>query len=160
MGNSSTEWIDESSEDQILENRKVEPGDLLRLVQGSEWLVFAAQELGRLFGHKDLLGRLEILRVRVAKGIKPDLVKLVKLEGVGRVRARMLYTAGLKTVENIKERSLTELMSIPTIGPSLAKRIKEQAGGLIKADEWERAKTSRPSEVEQQAMLTEYEDSP
>ncbi|HEY5620295.1 MAG TPA: DEAD/DEAH box helicase [Candidatus Bathyarchaeia archaeon] len=152
------DWISESSEDQILENRKVEPGDLLRLVQGSEWLVFAAQELGRLFGHKDLLGPLEVLRVRVAKGVKQELVKLVSLEGVGRVRARMLYIAGLKTVEDIKERSLTDLMSIPTIGPSLAKKIKEQAGGLIKAEEWERAKTIKPSDVEQQAMLTEYED--
>ncbi len=152
------DWISEESEDQILENRKVEPGDLLRLVQGSEWLVFAAQELGRLFGHKDLLGPLEVLRVRVAKGVKQELVKLVSLEGVGRVRARMLHAAGLKTVEDIKERSLTDLMSVPTIGPSLAKKIKEQAGGLIKAEEWEKAKTIKPSDVEQQAMLTEYED--
>ncbi len=152
------DWATESSEDQILETRKVEPGDLLRLVQGSEWLVFAAQELGRLFGHKDLLAPLEVLRVRVAKGVKPELVKLVALEGVGRVRARMLYSVGVKTVEDIKERSLTELMSVPTIGPALAKRIKEQAGGLIKTEEWEKAKSVKPHEVEQQAMLTEYED--
>ncbi len=47
-----SDWIDERTEDQILETRKVEPGDLLRLVQGSEWLILATQELGRLFGHK------------------------------------------------------------------------------------------------------------
>ena len=70
----------------------------------------------------------------------------------------MLYRAGLKTVEDIKERSLTELTAIPTIGPSLAKKIKEQAGGLIKADEWENAKKAKPSDVEQQVRLTEYED--
>ena len=153
------DWINESTEDQILETRKVEPGDLLRLVQGSEWMVFASQELGRLFGHKDLLAPMEMLRVRVSKGVKPELVKLVSLEGVGRVRARMLYTAGLKTIDDIKERSLTELTAIPTIGPSLAKKIKEQAGGLIKADEWEKAKTAKPSSTEQQqAMLSEYEE--
>ena len=71
----------------------------------------------------------------------------------------MLYDAGLKTIEDIKERSLEQLMSIRTIGPSLAKKIKEQAGGLIKADEWEKAKNAKPLEVEQQAVLTEYEDS-
>src|SRR6266702_3500118 len=125
-----TDWVNEFTEDQILETRKVEPGDLLRLVQGTEWLVFAKQEL----------------------------VKLVGLEGVGRVRARMLYNSGLKSIDDIKERSLTELTSIPTIGPSLAKRIKEQAGGLIKAEEWEKAKSTKPAEVEQQIMLTEYED--
>jgi len=154
-----SDWIDERTEDQILETRKVEPGDLLRLVQGSEWLILATQELGRLFGHKDLLAPLEMLKVRLAKGVRPELVKLTTLEGVGRVRARMLYDAGLKTIEDIKERSLEQLMSIRTIGPSLAKKIKEQAGGLIKADEWEKAKNAKPSEVEQQAVLTEYEDS-
>jgi helicase len=153
-----TDWINEYTEDQILETRKVEPGDLLRLVQGTEWLVFAAQELGRLFGHKDLLAPMEMLRVRVSKGVKSELVKLVGLEGVGRVRARMLYSAGLKSIDDIKERSLTELTSIPSIGPSLAKRIKEQAGGLIKAEEWEKAKSTKSSEAEQQVMLTEYED--
>ncbi len=71
----------------------------------------------------------------------------------------MLYDAGLKTIEDVKERSLEQLMSIRTIGPSLAKKIKEQAGGLIKADEWEKAKNAKQSEVEQQAILTEYEDS-
>jgi ATP-dependent DNA helicase len=154
-----SDWIDERTEDQILETRKVEPGDLLRLVQGSEWLILATQELGRLFGHKDLLAPLEMLKVRLAKGVRPELVKLTTLEGVGRVRARMLYDTGLKTIEDIKERSLEQLMSIRTIGPSLAKKIKEQAGGLIKADEWEKAKNAKPSEVEQQAVLTEYEDS-
>ncbi len=153
-----SDWISEFTEDQILETRKVEPGDLLRLVQGTEWLVFAAQELARLFGHKDLLARMEMLRVRVSKGVKPELVKLVGLDGVGRVRARMMYSAGLKSIDDIKERSLTELTSIPTIGPSLAKRIKEQAGGLIKAEEWEKAKSTRPAETVQQIMLTEYED--
>jgi helicase len=153
-----SDWISEFTEDQILETRKVEPGDLLRLVQGTEWLVFAAQELARLFGHKDLLPNMEMLRVRVSKGVKPELVKLVGLEGVGRVRARMMYNAGLKSIDDIKERSLTELTSIPTIGPSLAKKIKEQAGGLIKAEEWEKAKLTKPPEVEQQIMLTEYED--
>jgi helicase len=152
------DWIDERTEDQILETRKVEPGDLLRLVQGSEWLIFATQELGRLFGHKDLLAPLEMLKVRLAKGVRPELVKLTTLDGVGRVRARMLYDAGLKSIDDIKERSLEQLMSIRTIGPSLAKRIKEQAGGLIKADEWEKAKKAKPSDVEQQVVLTEYED--
>ena len=150
------DWIDEASEEQILELRKFEPGDLARLVQGSEWLIYASQELARLFGHRDLAAPLEVLRVRVSKGVRTELVKLVALEGVGRVRARMLYNAGFKSVEDIKQRSLTELMTVPTIGPALAKRIKEQAGGLIHADEWEKAKTAKPSDVQEQTVLTEY----
>ncbi len=150
------DWVDEASEEQILELRKVEPGDLARLVQGVEWLVYASQELARLFGHRDLASPMHILRTRVSKGVRLELVKLVGLEGVGRVRARRLYESGFKSVEDIKERSLTELMTVSTIGPALAKRIKEQAGGLIKADEWERAKAAKPSEIQQQTVLTEY----
>src|SRR5439155_428822 len=69
------------------------------------------------------------------------------------------FLSGLKSIDDIKERSLTELTSIPTIGPSLAKRIKEQAGGLIKADEWEKAKSTKSTDAEQQqVVLTDYED--
>src|SRR5207237_9219814 len=100
---------------------------------------------------------MEMLRVRVSKGVKPELVKLVGLEGVGRVRARMMYSAGLKSIDDIKERSLTELTSIPTIGPSLAKRIKEQAGGVIKAGEGEKEKGNKAAEVELACRRAEYE---
>src|SRR5207244_10207008 len=102
-------WKNQFNQNQNLETRKVEPGDLLRLGQGTEWLVFAAQELARLFGHNDLLAHMEMLRVRVSKGVKPELVKLVGLEGVGRVRARMMYRAGLKSIDDVKARSVTEV---------------------------------------------------
>src|SRR5207247_11183707 len=92
-----TDWVNEFTEDQILETRKVEPGDLLRLVQGTEWLVFAAQELGRLFGHKDLLAPMEMLRVRVAKGVKQELVTLVGMDVVGRGAAGMLLNEVVRT---------------------------------------------------------------
>jgi hypothetical protein len=46
-------------------------------------------------------------------------------------------------------------MNVPLIGPSLAKKIKEQVGGLIKAEEWETLK-AKGAETTEQSLLTDY----
>jgi hypothetical protein len=48
-------------------------------------------------------------------------------------------------------------MSIPLIGPTLAKKIKEQVGGLIKAEEWETLK-SKSTQTTEQSLLTDYKE--
>ncbi len=78
---------------------------------------------------------------------------LVKLEGVGRVRGRIIYDAGYKTAEEIKRVPLDILASLPSIGPRLAKRIKEQTGGFVKKETLE--KLEKEPEWKQKA-LTEY----
>lgn len=152
------DWINEATEDGVLNAHRVEPGDLARLIDMADWLLHASRELARLFGHKDLLKPLGELRLRVGSGVKRELLPLVRLEGVGRVRARALFNAGLKTVEDLRSIAATDLMAIPTIGPKLAKKIKEQAGGTIKSEEWEALKHGSDSEREQ-SLLTDYSDS-
>lgn len=151
------EWINETSEDGILEVHKVEPGDILRMVDTSKWLLHATYQLAELFGHKDLLGPTYELQVRCAKGVKAELVPLVELEGVGRVRARSLFNAGFRNLDDLKHASVTDLMNVPLIGPSLAKKIKEQVGGLIKAEEWETLQ-SKTAETTEQSLLTDYRE--
>jgi helicase len=151
------EWINETSEDGILEVHKVEPGDILRMVDTSKWLLHATYQLAELFGHKDLLGPTYELQVRCAKGVKAELVPLVELEGVGRVRARSLFNAGFRNLDDLKHTSVTDLMNVPLIGPSLAKKIKEQVGGLIKAEEWETLQ-SKTTETTEQSLLTDYRE--
>ena len=149
------DWIDEATEERILEAHRVEPGDLLRLLETADWLLYSSHELAGLFGHKDLVKPLSVLRTRVQSGVKAELVPLVALQGIGRVRARMLHNAGMKTIEDLKRTSATDLMKIPFIGPAVAKKIKEQVGGKIKAEEWEAMK-SKPGETEEQRLLSEY----
>lgn len=151
------EWINETTEDAILEVHKVEPGDIVRIVNTAQWLLHATYELAELFGHKDLLKQVNELQVRCAKGVKPQLVPLVELEGVGRVRARSLFSAGLTTLEELKHASVTDLMNVPMIGPTLAKKIKEQVGGTIRAEEWARLK-SKSTQVTEQSLLTDYHE--
>ena len=146
-------WIDETSEDEIIGNFRVQPGDLYRIIDSAKWLLYASHELARLFKHKDVLPSLSELMERVRKGVKKELLPLVRLEGIGRVRARILYNAGLKTVEDLKRAPMERLTSLPLIGLKLAKRIKDQVGGFIKAEEWKKLK--KGEEWEQKA-ISEY----
>jgi helicase len=146
-------WIEEMSEDGIIEKFRVQPGDLYRTIENAKWLIYATHELALLFGNKQMLPQALELMERVEKGVKKELLPIVKLEGVGRVRGRILYNAGYKTIEDIKHAAIEDLTNLPLIGPKLAKKIKEQVGGFIKKEEWE--KLEKEEDWKQKA-LTEY----
>jgi helicase len=120
------DWIQEITENELLGKYKVEPGDLLRLTQTAEWLIFASNQLARLFQHKDLMSKFPILRSRIQYGIKEELIELVGLQGIGRIRARMLHNSGFHKIADIRKANLQTLVSVPTIGTTLAKNIKKQ----------------------------------
>ena len=145
-------WIEEMSEDQIIEKFRTQPGDLYRTIENAKWLLYATHELAMLFGNKQVLPQTNELRERIEKGVKKELLPIVKLEGVGRVRGRILYNAGYKTIEDIKYAPVENLISLPLIGPKLAKKIKEQVGGFVKKESWEKLE----KEEWKQKALTEY----
>ncbi|MEM3055571.1 MAG: helix-hairpin-helix domain-containing protein, partial [Candidatus Bathyarchaeia archaeon] len=146
-------WIEETSEDEIIERFHVQPGDLYRTIENAKWLLYATNELAVLFGNKEVQPLTLELMERVEKGVKKELLPIVKLEGVGRVRGRILYNAGYKTMEDIKHAKIEDLMNLPLIGPKLAKKIKGQVGGFVKKGAWE--KLEKEEEWKQKA-LTEY----
>jgi len=146
-------WIEEASEDEIIEKYRVQPGDLYRTIENAKWLLYATHELAVLFGNKEAQPLTLELMERVEKGVKKELLPIVRLEGVGRVRGRILYNAGYKTIEDIKHAQIEDLMKLPAIGPKLAKKIKEQVGGFVKKEVWE--KIEKEEEWKQKA-LTEY----
>jgi helicase len=146
-------WIEEMSEETLLERFRVQPGDLYRTIENAKWLLHATHELGRLLGNKEILPLAAELIERVTKGIKKELLPIVKLEGVGRVRGRIIYNAGYKTIEDIKHAPLDDLTNLPLIGPRLAKKIKEQVGGFVKKEMWEKLKKG---EEWKQKSLADY----
>jgi ATP-dependent DNA helicase len=146
-------WIDEMSEDETIERFRVQPGDLYRTIENAKWLLHATHELSMLFGNKQVAPLTLQLMQRVEKGVKKELLPIVKLEGVGRVRGRIICNAGYKSIEDIKHAALDDLTNLPLIGPRLARKIKEQVGGYVKKDAWE--KLEKTEEYKQKA-LTEY----
>lgn len=146
-------WIEEMSEDGMIERFGVQPGDLYRTIYNAKWLLHAIHELALLFRNKQVLPQTLELVERMEKGVKKELLSIVKLEGVGRVRGRIIYDAGYKTIGDMKHLTVKDLVNLPLIGSKLAKRIKEQVGGFVKKEEWR--KLEKGDDWEQKG-LTEY----
>ena len=131
-------WIEELPEEKIIERFNVQPGDLYRTIENAKWLLHAIDELSPVVAkNKDVTALSHELVERVSKGIKRELLPIVALEGVGRVRGRIIFNAGYQTIEDLKHASIEELTNLPSVGPRLAKKIKEQVGGFVKKETWE-----------------------
>ncbi|HKZ61270.1 MAG TPA: DEAD/DEAH box helicase [Nitrososphaera sp.] len=120
------EWMEETSDKTLGDKMGVEPGDMHRIVEIGEWLAYSLYEVAKLLRREDLLTELYNLRTRIKYGVKEELLPLVALEGIGRVRARALYAAGLTDVRKVASAPQNKLASIPKIGPSVAEKLKDQ----------------------------------
>ncbi len=119
-------WITESSETSLSDQMKIESGDIHRMVQTSEWLIYCLRELAKQSGYANLLEELDILRKRVIYVIREELAELVKIKGIGRIRARKLYNNDVKTLEDLSKIPVNKLADIDKIGSTLADNIKTQ----------------------------------
>jgi len=119
-------WITENPEQTILEKYAIEPGDLHRMVDNADWLIYSFAELARLFTRNDLALEASELRERIKYGIRSELIPLTRLEGIGRVRARSLFAAGYSTIDKLSGAAIEKLAAVPKIGPAVASQIKKQ----------------------------------
>jgi helicase len=150
-------WIKEASESDLLERYSVAPGDRYSAVHNADWLLYAVHELAGVLEIKEYRGHLRRLRDRVRYGVTEKLLPLVRLRGIGRVRARVLYNSGFPTVASLKRAPVSKLVEIPLIGPRLAKVIKEQVGGVVDEDEWKKLETTSS---EQRSLMDFVEEEP
>jgi helicase len=153
-------WINEASEGDLMERYSVAPGDRYSAVHNADWLLYAMYELARVLGIVEHRGHLRRLRDRVRYGVTDRLLPLVRLRGIGRVRARVLYNSGFPTVASLKRAPVSKLVEIPLIGPRLAKVIKEQVGGVVDEDEWKRLETSTSVEEEPEPVESDEQGDP
>lgn len=119
-------WTNEEKEDKLCDKFGIGPGDIYRLIETADWLIYAGKKLAKLFATHHLVNQLEKISTRVKYGIKEELLDLVNLEGIGRVRARALYNNGFKNLSSLKKASLPKLTRVPYIGKELAESIKRQ----------------------------------
>ncbi|USN45855.1 MAG: hypothetical protein H6502_01845 [Candidatus Woesearchaeota archaeon] len=119
-------WIEEVGEDILLDEFGLRPGELHFKRETIDWLLYALKELSQLTKRQHLIKHIERLRVRLSYGVKEELLALLRLKQVGRVRARILFRNGLKTVGDLKKIDPTSLSSL--VGPATARVLKEQVG--------------------------------
>ncbi|MCW3996770.1 MAG: DEAD/DEAH box helicase [Candidatus Bathyarchaeota archaeon] len=148
-------WIEELPEEKILERFSVQPGDLYRTIETAKWLLHAIDELSPVVAKdKEVSALSHELVERVSKGIKKELLPIVALEGIGRVRGRIIFNAGYQTIEDLRHAKIEDLTNLPSVGPRLAKKIKEQVGGFVKKETWE--SLSKASEEAEQKGLFDF----
>ena len=104
------EWISEKKEAFIEEEYGVLPGEFYGLIENARWLLYALRELARFSGVK--ASEFSKLSVRVTHGIKEELLPLISLPNIGRVRARRLYANGMKSESDIKSSSQERLVKL------------------------------------------------
>ncbi|HSB57132.1 MAG TPA: DEAD/DEAH box helicase [Nitrosopumilaceae archaeon] len=119
-------WINESSEIFLSDNLGIESGDMHRMAETSNWLVNSLYEIAKLESRDDILDELNILKHRIAYGIKEELTELVKIRGIGRIRSRILFKNGIKNRYDLSKIQIKDLAKIDKIGSSLAENIKAQ----------------------------------
>jgi helicase len=121
-----SQWIEETTDKVLSDKIGVEPGDMHRIVEMADWLSYSLYEVAKLLRREDLLSELYNLRTRIRYGVKEELLPLVALEGIGRVKARALYNAGFTDVVKIAKAPQAKLASVPKIGPAMAEKLKHQ----------------------------------
>ena len=130
------DWIEENHEDNIITKYNVGPGDIHNIVEMVQWLLHASREFARMYNF-DCLADISDLILRVQYGCKKELLNLVSLKNIGRVRARALFNEGFKTINDLRNVPLQRLARIKTIGESVAKSIKNQIGESVKGEDKE-----------------------
>ena len=119
-------WIDAMTFSDMSNNFDAEPGDIFYMQQNAGQLAYAVREIARYWKNQILVDELDIIRKRIRYGVPEKYLELVEIKNVGRVRAKNLYHAGLRTRQSLKDVSLENLSKIDKIGVTIAKSIKSQ----------------------------------
>ncbi|EQB65158.1 MAG: Type III restriction enzyme, res subunit family [Thermoplasmatales archaeon I-plasma] len=123
------DWIDEKPESDIVNKYNIWPADLRSRVELAEWLSHSLYEISRVLTHRGDI-RLDTLHKRISDGIREDLVELVTVPNVGRVRARRLELNGFSSVEDIAHASadgIKRIAKIQGFGDKVAEGIVRDA---------------------------------
>jgi len=117
------DWISEVKEGQISDRYRIGPGDIRRTAETAQWLMHSLAELSRHLA----LGaayKADQLATRIQYGAGPDLLALLELKGIGRVRARKLYQAGYTSLDKLRAADPSRVGEL--LGPKIAEKVRAQ----------------------------------
>ena len=117
------DWIGEVNENQIASRYRIGPGDIRRTAETAQWLMHSLAELSKQLD-LGITFKAEQLAERIHYGASQDLLGLLNLKGIGRVRARKLYLSGITSLEKLKAADQAGISRL--LGPRIAERIFHQ----------------------------------
>ncbi len=119
-------WITESTELSLSDSLGIESGDMHRMTENANWLSYCLREISKHVERADLLEELSDLRNRIVYGIREELLDLVRVKGIGRVRSRILFKHGIKNLDDLRKIPVNKLAEIDKIGSTIADNIKAE----------------------------------
>jgi len=106
-------WLDERTPAEMEVSLGVEPGLLYAYIHSAEWILHSARRISNfLHAPESQTERLRRLERRMKEGVKEELLPLIEVPYVGRVRARRLFTFGARSPEDVKRLSQSQLTRI------------------------------------------------
>jgi helicase len=121
------DWIEEAPYDKMVSKYNIWPGDIHNVIEIAEWLLHATREFARMYNFS-CVSEINDLILRVHNGCKHELLNLISLKGIGRIRSRALFNEGFKTVNDLRGVPIERIAKIKTIGKAVATNIKNQIG--------------------------------
>lgn len=119
------DWINEIKEEDIVKKHGIGEGDIRALSETALWLVHSMSELGA-FLKCSSSGKARELEKRIEYGASPELLDLIQIRGIGRVRARKLYVAGIRNMASLQTADPSKVAKI--VGTKVAIKILKQVG--------------------------------
>jgi helicase len=126
------DWINEKKEEDIVKKFGIGEGDIRALSETTLWLVHSMAQLGE-FQKRRSAGKARELEKRVEYGASPQLLDLIKIRGIGRVRARKLFDSGIRDMEELRVAQPAKVAKV--IGTKVAIKILKQIGTTPPAEE-------------------------
>ena len=124
------DWVNEKDEEFLLEEYNIRPGELKVKLDNADWLLYTSEEICRILQFQSLIKEIVKLRLRIKYGVKEELLPLLKLSQIGRVRARKLFRNKIKDIKDVKNSDLGKLVQI--LGEKVALNVKKQVGEEVK----------------------------
>ena len=123
------DWINEASYRLLYDRYGIAPGDVQARISMADWLSYSLAKLSSIY-KPEVRRMLEILNLRIKEGIREDILDLVLIPGVGRVRARRLYDAGLKSIADVASATPERIRSIYGFSDTLANSVIRRARSI------------------------------
>jgi helicase len=147
------DWVREKSENEICLKFSTGEGDVHAIVDIAEWIMHVTTQLARLLSLKGVKEAAE-LEKRIHYGAGPELIELLDIRSVGRVRARRLYEAGLRTPADLAGADPEKVSAL--LGPKIADRIFKQIGRIDKVPEAVESESPEKNSPKEQKTISDY----
>ena len=116
------DWVEETPEEHLMKRYATTPGDIRAKVETAGWILYSMSELSELVS-PNTTKMIAELEIRISNGVRKELLPLLEIDSIGRVRARSLFNAGFTSQSSIREAKPSELSEIPGIGSKLAEKL-------------------------------------